>query len=219
MAVIPKTQEPLVITRRHHHRLALAAVALPLISLSPAAHAATVGQAAPPFEVKGVSGKTVRLADFRGKHVVLEWTNPGCPFVVKHYGAQNMQALQKEFTAKGVVWLSVSSMAPGTTEYLAPAALAAKYKAWGASASDLLIDESGAVGKAYAAKTTPHMFVVDPKGTLVYAGGIDDKRSANPADLKDAKNHVRAALDESLAGKAVSVPTAAPYGCSIKYAS
>ncbi|MEI7464036.1 MAG: thioredoxin family protein [Burkholderiales bacterium] len=208
-------------TRRHLHRLALAAIALPLITLllTPAAHAATIGQAAPAFELKDVGGKTVKLADFKGKHVVLEWTNPGCPFVAKHYTTQNMQGLQKEFTAKDVVWLVVTSTAPGTSDHLAPAALSAKYKAWGAAATHVLSDDSGAVGKAYAAKTTPHMFVIDPKGMLIYAGGIDDKRSANPTDVKDAKNHVRAALDESLAGKAVSVPTAAPYGCNIKYAS
>lgn len=208
-------------TRRHLHRLTLAAVALPLLALSlfPAAQAATVGEAAPAFEVKDVGGKTVKLADFKGKHVVLEWTHPGCPFVAKHYGTQNMQGLQKEFTAKDVVWLSISSTAPSNADYLAPAALAAKYKAWGASATALLVDDSGAVGKAYAAKTTPHLFVIDPQGTLVYAGGIDDKRTAEAADVKGAKNHVRAALDESLAGKAVSVPSAPPYGCSVKYAS
>lgn len=208
-------------TRRHLHRLAMAAVALPLITLllTPAANAATVGQAAPAFELKDVGGRTVRLADFKGRPVVLEWTHPGCPFVAKHYGSQNMQGLQKDFTAKGVVWLSISSTAPGNPEHLAPAPLAAKYQAWGASATGLLIDDSGAVGKAYAAKTTPHLFVIDPKGTLVYAGGIDDKGSTNPADVKDAKNYVRAALDELLAGKAVSVPTARPYGCSVKYAS
>lgn len=207
--------------RRHLHRLALAAVALPLISmlLTPAAHAAPVGKTAPAFELKDVGGKTVKMADFKGKHVVLEWTNPDCPFVVKHYGTQNMQGLQKEFTAKDVVWLVVTSTAPGTSDHLAPAALSAKYKAWGTAATHVLSDDSGAVGKAYAAKTTPHMFVIDPKGVLIYAGGIDDKRSANPTDVKDAKNHVRAALDESLSGKPVSVPSAAPYGCAIKYAS
>ncbi len=208
-------------TRRHLHRLTLAAAALPLLawSLAPTAQAAAIGEAAPAFEVKSASGKIVRLADLKGKHVVLEWTHPGCPFVVKHYGTQNMQGLQKEFTAKGVVWLSISSTAPSNTDYVAPTALAAKYQAWGASATELLLDDSGAVGKAYAAKTTPHLFVIDPKGTLVYAGGIDDKRSADAADVKGAKNHVRAALGESLAGKAVSVPSAPPYGCSVKYAS
>lgn len=208
-------------TRRQFHRWTLTTAALPLIAgaLAPAAQAATVGQPAPPFELKDAGGKTIKLTDFKGKHVVLEWTNPSCPFVAKHYGSQNMQGLQKEFTAKEVVWLTISSTAPGTSDYLTPAALAAKYQAWGASASRLLLDDSGAVGKAYAAKTTPHLFVIDPKGTLVYAGGIDDKRSADPADVKSAKNFVRAALVESLAGKTVSVPTAAPYGCGIKYAS
>ena len=207
-------------TRRHFHRWALTTAALPLTlgTFAPATHAATVGRPAPLFELKDARGKTVRLADFKGKHVVLEWTNPGCPFVAKHYGSQNMQGLQKEFTAQGVVWLSVSSTAPGHPEYLAPAELAARYQAWGASATGLLLDDSGAVGKAYAAKTTPHLFVIDPTGKLVYAGGIDDKRSADPADLKTAKNFVRAALLESLAGKAVSLPSAVPYGCGIKYA-
>lgn len=208
-------------TRRHLHRLALAAAALPLIApwLSTAAQAATLGQPAPAFELKDVAGKTVTLADFKGKPVVLEWTHPGCPFVAKHYRSQNMQGLQKEFTAKNVVWLSISSTGPRNAEYLAPAALAARYQVWGASATSLLMDDSGAVGKAYAAKTTPHMFVIDSKGTLVYAGGIDDKPSADAADVKGAKNHVRTALGELLAGQAVSTPTAAPYGCGVKYGS
>lgn len=189
---------------------------LPLLSTS--ALAATVGQPAPAFELKDTSGKTVKLADFKGKHVVLEWTNPGCPFVVKHYGAQNMQALQKEYTAKNVVWLSVNSTAKSASDYLAPTALDAKLvKEWGAAPSAVLMDESGTAGRAYAAKTTPHMYVIDPAGKLVYAGGIDDKRTANPADIKTAKNFVKVALNESLAGKPVSAPTATPYGCSVKY--
>ena len=199
--------------------LAWSATALATALAVSSAGAASVGQPAPDFELKDASGKTVKLADFKGKHVVLEWTNPGCPFVQKHYGSQNMQGLQKEFTAKNVVWLGVSSTARDSSDYLAPAALSAKYKAWGAAQSDLLMDDSGTVGKAYAAKTTPHMFVIDASGTLVYAGGIDDKRSANPADVAGAKNYVKAALGESLAGKAVSTPTATPYGCSVKYAS
>jgi peroxiredoxin len=164
-------------------------------------------------------GKPVKLSDFKGRHVVLEWTNPGCPFVVKHYGSQNMQALQKEAAAKGVVWLSISSTAPVHADYLAPAALAAQYKTWGASATAMLMDDAGQVGRAYGARTTPHMYIIDPKGVLVYAGGIDDKRSANPEDIKTAKNFVRVALSESLTGKSVSTPTATPYGCSIKYAA
>jgi len=196
--------------------LAAAAVAFPLLAGN--ALAATIGQPAPAFELKDSSGKTVKLADFKGKHVVLEWTNPGCPFVAKHYGSQNMQGLQKEYTAKNVVWLSVNSTAKGASDYLDPTALNAKLvKDWGAAPTAVLMDESGKVGRAYAAKTTPHMYVIDPAGKLVYAGGIDDKRTANPADVKTANNFVKAALNESLAGKAVSTPTAAPYGCSIKY--
>ncbi|GAP34458.1 thioredoxin family protein [Piscinibacter sakaiensis] len=202
-----------------HRRLALisAAALLPL-ALPPAAHAATVGQPAPAFELKDTQGRTVRLADFKGRHVVLEWTNPGCPFVQKHYGAKNMQALQKDAAAKNVVWLSVSSTARGASDYLAPAALDAKLvKDWGAQPAAVLMDDAGQVGRAYAARTTPHMYVIDPAGKLVYAGGIDDRRTANPADIPGAKNFVKVALAESLAGQPVSTPTATPYGCSIKY--
>ena len=190
-----------------------------MLALAAPATSATVGAAAPDFQLKDTTGKTVRLADFKGKHVVLEWTNPGCPFVVKHYGSQNMQALQKEATAKNVVWLSVSSTAKSHSDYLDPAALTAKYKEWGSAQTALLMDDAGTTGKAYAARTTPHMVVIAPDGKLVYAGGIDDKRSADPADVKGAKNYVRAALGESMAGKPVSTPTAAPYGCSVKYAA
>jgi hypothetical protein len=161
----------------------------------------------------------VQLADFKGKTVVLEWTNPGCPFVVKHYGSQNMQALQKEAAAQGVVWLSISSTSPGHGDYLAPAALGGKLQGWGAAPAALLMDDAGMVGRAYGARTTPHMYVIDAKGVLVYAGGIDDKRSANPEDVKTAKNFVRAALADLQAGKPVGTPTAAPYGCSVKYAA
>jgi len=189
------------------------------LALATLAQAITIGQAAPAFEVKDANGKLVKLSDFKGKHVVLEWTNPNCPFVVKHYGSQNMQGLQKDATAKEVVWLSISSTAPGHADYLAAKDLAAKYLSWGASSTALLMDDDGRVGKAYAARTTPHMFIVDPKGVLVYAGGIDDKRSANPADVATAKNFVKTSLGELLAGKPVSTPTSVPYGCSIKYAS
>ncbi len=203
----------------HRHFVVSVLASTLMLALAAPATSATVGAAAPDFELKDATGKTVRLADFKGKHVVLEWTNPGCPFVVKHYGSKNMQALQKDASAKNVVWLSVSSTAKGHSDYLDPAALAAKYKEWGSAQSAVLMDDAGAVGKAYAARTTPHMYVIAPNGNLVYAGGIDDKRSADPADVKDAKNYVRAALGESIAGKPVSTPTAAPYGCSVKYAA
>lgn len=183
-----------------------------------AATAASVGEPAPAFELKDTQGRIVKLADFKGKHVVLEWTNPGCPFVVKHYGAQNMQAQQKDARAKNVVWLSINSTARGHQDHLAPATLQDKLlKDWGAAPTAVLMDESGTVGKAYAARTTPHMYVIDPAGKLVYAGGIDDKRSSNQADIPGAKNFVRAALADSLAGKPVATPSAPPYGCSIKY--
>jgi len=201
---------------RRSFTLAAAAVALSLPTF--AAWAVTIGQPAPAFELKDTSGKTVKLADFKGKHVVLEWVNPGCPFVVKHYGSQNMQGLQKAYTAKDVVWLSVNSTAKSAGDYLEPAALNAKLvKEWGAAPTAVLMDESGKVGRAYAAKTTPHMYVIDPAGKLVYAGGIDDKRTSNQADVKTANNFVKAALSESMAGKPVSTPTATPYGCSVKY--
>lgn len=183
-----------------------------------AVHATTVGQPAPDFSLTDVNGKAVKLSGFKGATVVLEWTNPGCPFVQKHYNTTNMQTLQKDATAKGVVWLSINSTEKNHQDYLAPAKLDAKINGeWKGAASYLLMDESGKVGQAYTAKTTPHMYVIDPSGKLVYAGGIDDKRSANPADVKTAKNFVRAALDETLAGKPVSVATATPYGCSVKY--
>lgn len=201
--------------RRH---LALAAVLAAAAVLPWPALALAVGDTAPAFELKDTQGKTVKLADFKGRHVVLEWTNPGCPFVVKHYGPQNMQTLQKEAKAKNVVWLSINSTARSHQDHLAPAALQDKLvKDWGAAPTAVLMDEAGSVGKAYAARTTPHMYVIDPAGKLVFAGGIDDKRNSNPADIPGAKNFVRAALADSLAGKPVATPSATPYGCSIKY--
>jgi len=194
--------------------LALCAAAA---TLPAAAQTAAIGQPAPGFELRDSAGKAVKLADFKGKFVVLEWTNPGCPFVVKHYGSQNMQALQKEATGQGVVWLSISSTAPGHSDYLAPAALAARYQTWGAAPAAMLMDDAGQVGRAYGARTTPHMYLIDPKGVLVYAGGIDDKRSANPADVRTATNLVATALGELAAGKAVTTAATTAYGCTIKY--
>ena len=180
---------------------------------------ATVGQPAPPFSVSDTSGKTVTLADFKGKHVVLEWVNPGCPFVVKHYSSANMQGTQKEATAKGVVWLAVSSTAPDATDYKKPAALASWMQSQKAAATATLMDDNGKVGKAYGARTTPHMYIVNPSGTLVYAGAIDSNRSANAADIPAATNYVKQALGELLSGKPVTTASTQPYGCSIKYSS
>lgn len=180
---------------------------------------ATVGQPAPAFTVSDATGKAVSLADFKGKHVVLEWVNPGCPFVVKHYSSANMQGTQKEATAKGVVWLAVSSTAPDASDYKKPAELASWMQGQKAAATATLMDDDGKVGKAYGARTTPHMYIVDPAGTLVYAGGIDDKPSSRASDIPTSKNYVKAALAETLAGKPVTQASTKPYGCSVKYSS
>jgi peroxiredoxin len=181
--------------------------------------AATVGQPAPAFTATDVNGKAVSLADFKGKHVVLEWVNPGCPYVVKHYGAGNMQATQKDATARGVVWLTINSTSADAGDYKAPAELGKWMAGQKAAATTTLMDADGKVGRAYGARTTPHMYIVNPAGTLVYAGGIDNKPSSNPADIPGATNYVKQALAESLAGKPVSAPSTRPYGCSVKYAS
>ena len=175
------------------------------------------GQPAPPFALASVDGRTVSLTDFRGRYVVLEWNNPHCPFVVKHYRSGNMQALQKRFTAQNVAWLTINSTHAGHSDYMAPAALAAWIKEQGAAPTAVMLDTDGKVGRAYGARTTPHMYVIDPNGLLVYAGAIDDKRSANAADVKTANNFVVQALTEAGAGKPVSVASTTAYGCSIKY--
>ena len=180
---------------------------------------AVVGQPAPAFTTTDTSGKKVSLADFKGKHVVLEWVNPGCPYVVKHHSSANMQGTQKEATAKGVVWLAVNSTATEHSDYKTPAALAQWMQAQRAAASATLMDADGKVGRAYGARTTPHMYIVDPQGLLVYAGGIDNKPSSNPADIATATNHVKVALAETLAGKPIAAATTRPYGCSVKYSS
>ena len=177
----------------------------------------SVGAAAPDFTLPASSGKTHSLSDFRGKTVVLEWTNPGCPFVVKHYKSGNMQALQKWATEKGVIWLTVDSSAPGKQGYLDAVTGEAARKEGKWSSTALLLDPDGTVGKLYAAKTTPHLYVVDPAGKLAYMGGIDDNPSPDPATIKESKNYVKAALEDLLAGRAVSVPTSKPYGCGVKY--
>jgi peroxiredoxin len=178
---------------------------------------AVVGQPAPAFSVTDTSGKAVSLADFKGKTVVLEWVNPGCPYVRKHYDSANMQATQKGAAGQGVVWLAVNSTAQDHYDYKKPADMAAWMQSQKAAATHTLMDSDGKIGKAYSARTTPHMYVIDAKGTLAYAGGIDDKPSANPADVKTAKNYVNAALADVLAGKTVAQATTRPYGCSVKY--
>ena len=172
---------------------------------------------APDFTVTDSNGKAVKLSDYKGKYVVLEWTNPECPFVRKHYDSQNMQSLQKEFGAKDVVWLSVNSTNRSSSEFKSGAQMNEWMGAKGAAQKAVLIDDTSAVGRAYVAKTTPQMVIVDPSGAMIYGGAIDDKRSANPADVKTATNYVRAALNEAFAGKPVSVASTTPYGCSVKY--
>ena len=199
--------------------VSLISASLSFLAVSAANAAATVGQPAPAFALTDTNGKAVKLADYKGKTVVLEWHNPECPFVKKHYDSSNMQALQSKYTKDGVVWLSVSSTEPGHHDYRKPDVMNGILKTSNASQTAYLMDDSGATGKAYGAKTTPHMYIINAQGTLVYAGGIDDKRSSNVADVKTAKNFVAAALDEIKAGKPVSVATSTPYGCSVKYKS
>jgi peroxiredoxin len=182
-----------------------------------AAAAAVVGQPAPAFSAKDTAGRSVSLSDFKGKTVVLEWVNPGCPYVVKHYRSANMQGTQREALGKGVVWLAINSTTPEHRDHLAPKAMADWMKTQQAAATATLMDEGGQVGRSYGARTTPHMYVIDSKGVLVYAGAIDDKPTANPADIAGATNHVKAALAETLAGKPVSVAQTRAYGCSVKY--
>ena len=196
---------------------ALATLAVLVGAPVASADAPKVGQPAPAFSAVDVDGKTRSLAEFKGKYVVLEWHNQGCPFVKKHYDSGNMQKLQKELTAKGAVWLSIISSAPGKQGYVTAAEEKAYLTEQKATPTTVLFDPEGTVGKAYGAKTTPHMFVVDPKGVLIYAGGIDDKPSTDPADVASARNHVDQALTEAIAGKTVTVATSTPYGCSVKY--
>jgi peroxiredoxin len=181
------------------------------------AWALTAGTAAPAFSVADTSGKPVKLADYKGKFVVLEWTNPECPFVRAQYNAEAMQSLQKEAGGKDVVWLSINSTNQSSSEYKTGAQMAQWMKDKGAAQKAILIDADSATGRAYDAKTTPHMFVIDPAGKIVYAGAIDDKRSARESDRKIASNYVRAALNEAMAGKPVTVANTTPYGCSVKY--
>ena len=194
--------------------LLIAAVA---VASSPVLAAPVPGQPAPAFRGVDVNGKPVSLADFRGKTVVLEWNNPNCPFVQKHYTSGNMQSLQQKNAAAGVVWLAVNSTAESHSDYMAPTKLAAWFGEQKAAPTAIVMDPKGEIGRAYGAKVTPHMYVIDAKGTLVYAGAIDDKRSANPADIKTSTNHVAVALGEVSAGKAVTTPSTTAYGCTIKY--
>jgi peroxiredoxin len=181
--------------------------------------AATVGEPAPLFTGTDNHGQTVKLADYKGKFVVLEWHNNGCPYVQKHYNSGNMQRLQQEWTSKGVVWLTIISSAPGAQGYVTPEQSVAYVRDKKAAPTAVLLDPDGTIGHMYAAKTSPQMVVIDPKGTLIYDGAIDDKPTTDLADVTTATNYVSSALTEAMAGKPVTTPTSRPYGCSVKYAS
>jgi peroxiredoxin len=172
---------------------------------------------APDFILADVTGALHKLSDYKGRYVVLEWFNHDCPFVKKHYGSGNLQSLQKAYTATGVVWLSVCSSAPGKQGHYPPERQAALAKEKGSAATAILLDEDGAVGRLYGAKTTPHLFVVSPKGRVIYQGAIDSIASTNPDDIPVAKNYVKDALDRNLTGDVIEQPAIAPYGCSVKY--
>jgi hypothetical protein len=193
-------------------------LALIAVLAAPAAAQQTNGRPAGNFRLIDASGKPVALSDFRGRPVVLEWNNPGCPFVQKHYASGNMQKTQAAAKGMGAAWLTINSGAPGKQGHMTGAearAFVAKEKA---VPTAYLLDPEGKIGRGYAAKTTPHLYIVAADGRLVYQGGIDDKPTADPADIKGARNHVLAALGELKAGKRVSVAETRPYGCSVKYA-
>jgi peroxiredoxin len=197
------------------HLFPIAAVFL--IGCQPALAAPPVGSQAPNFRLPDANGKAVSLDQFKGKVVVLEWNNPGCPYVKKHYESGNMQKTQAAAKRDGVVWLSINSGGPGKQGHMNGAQAKGFVGAQKAQPTAYLLDPDGAVGKRYGAVTTPHMYIIDKAGKLVYVGGIDDKATASKDDIAGARNHVLAALSEMKAGKAVSVATSRPYGCSVKY--
>lgn len=192
-------------------------VSIALLIAARAFAAPTVGAPAPDFTATDMDGKPVKLSDLKGKFVVLEWHNQGCPFVVKHYDTGNMQKLQKELTGQGVVWLTVISSAQGKQGYVTPEQEKKYLSEKNATPTNVLLDPEGTLGELYGAKTTPHMFIIDDKGVLVYAGAIDDKSGTSQSEVATAKNYVLAAYGEAKDGKAVTNSSTAPYGCSVKY--
>jgi peroxiredoxin len=198
------------------HILGLAGAACLFTALH-AAKEASVGKPAPDFTLTDAGGAKRSLSDHKGKYVVLEWVNHGCPFVKKHYDSGNMQSLQKELTGKDVVWLSICSSAKGKQGHYSAGEWKKVAQEKGMASTAVLLDEGGTVGKTYGAKTTPHMYVVNPEGVLIYKGAIDDRPTADAADVKGAHNYVRAAVEESMSGKKVAAANTTPYGCSVKY--
>ena len=189
-----------------------------LIGFSSLIWAARVGDPAPDFTGTASDGKTYRLADYRGKYVVLEWHNNGCPYVGKQYNSGNMQRLQKEWTARGVVWFTILSSAPGKQGYVTAGAENDYLARMHAAPTAALLDPAGTIGHLYNAKTSPHMIVINPQGVVIYDGAIDDKPTTDLADVPGATNYVSLALEQSMAGKQVATPVTRPYGCSVKYA-
>src|SRR5881394_4036800 len=181
-----------------------------------AADSPAVGTNAPDFSLTDSKGKTQSVSQYKGKYVVLEWFNPECPFVKKHYGSGNMQKLQQEFTGKGIVWLTIDSNAPGLEGNLTAEQANAKMAEWKTKQTALVLDPDGKAGRSYGAKNTPHMFVINPEGKIVYEGAIDSKATPNPSDISSSTNYVKAALDESMGGKPITTSTTKPYGCSVK---
>jgi peroxiredoxin len=186
------------------------------VSLS-ASEKAELDKPAPDFTLTDTNGKTHSLSDFKGKYVVLEWINFSCPFVKKHYNSGNMQKLQKVYTDKDVIWLSICSSGKGKQGYMESEEINKELEARKAAMTAYLIDASGKVGKMYGARTTPHMYIINPKGVLVYAGGIDDIASTDTDDIEKAKNYVSVNLDRLLEGKEVDTKVSKPYGCGVKY--
>jgi hypothetical protein len=188
-----------------------------LLLLLTAALAARIGEPAPDFTATDSNGKTHHLADYKGKYVVLEWHNQGCPYTRKHYESSNMQRLQKEWTGKDVVWFTVISSAPGTQGYVTASQENDYLKKMNASPTAVLLDPDGNLGHLYAAKTTPHMYIINPAGVLIYNGAIDDHPTPDPSDIASSKNYVSIALQQAMSGKPVSDAATRPYGCSVKY--
>ena len=198
-------------------RILVATVAAVAIPLCAGAQQVRVGDPAPAFTSTDSHGQTHSLEQYRGKYVVLEWHNQGCPFTRKHYVSGNMQSLQKEWTAKGVEWFTVISSAPGTQGYVTPDEENAYVAKMNAAPSAVLLDSDGKLGRLYNAKTTPQMFVIDPEGKLIYAGAIDNRPTPDAEDIRGADNYVNDALTASMAGRAVANPYTRSYGCSVKY--
>jgi peroxiredoxin len=188
-----------------------------VVALVAAAFAVKVGDPAPGFSAVDSNGKMQRLADYKGKYVVLEWHNQGCPYTQKHYESGNMQRLQKEWTSKGVVWFTVISSAPGKQGFVTPSQENEYLKKMNAVPTAVLMDPAGTLGRLYDAKTTPDMYIIDPAGNLIYEGAIDDKPTTDQSDIAGAKNYVQAALTAAMSGEPVSDPATRPYGCSVKY--